>query len=152
MTIQSRAVLAMSTLAAVAVLAVAAASAQAPGPGGRGVGPGRGQGLPMMQRLELTDAQKEQVRAIVGEHPGRETRQTLDKLHQDLMAAVMADTPDTAKIEQLKASITEAETTALNERVDIELRIAQILTPEQREKARQLPAGPRGRGHNAGGQ
>jgi Spy/CpxP family protein refolding chaperone len=58
----------------------------------------------------------------------------------------MADTPDTAKIEQLKASINEAEAAALNERVDLQLRIAQVLSPEQRQKAREVPAGPNGRG------
>jgi Spy/CpxP family protein refolding chaperone len=100
----------------------------------------------MLQRLDLTDGQKEQVRAILSEHSGQNAGQTLGKLHQDLMAAVMSDTPDTAKIEQLKTSINEAEATALNERVDLELRIAQILTPEQRQKAREVPAGPRGRG------
>ena len=53
----------------------------------------------------------------------------------------MADQPDPAKIEQLKSSISEAQTAALNDRVDLQLRIAQILTPEQRQKARELPAG-----------
>ena len=71
---------------------------------------------------------------------------TLAGLERDLNTAVMADSPDTAKIEQLKTAILEAQTAALNERVDLELRIAQILTPEQRQKAREMPAGPRGRG------
>jgi Spy/CpxP family protein refolding chaperone len=100
----------------------------------------------MLQRLDLTDAQKEQVRAIFAERSGQNAAQTLGKLQRDLAAAVMADTPDTAKIEQLKASINDAEAAALNERVDLQLRIAQILTPEQRQKARDLPAAPRGRG------
>jgi Spy/CpxP family protein refolding chaperone len=99
----------------------------------------------MLQRLDLTDAQKEQVKGILSERSGHNAGQTLGRLHQDLTAAVMADVPDTAKIEQLKASINEAEAAALNERVDLQLRIAQILTPEQRLKAREAPAGPRGR-------
>jgi Spy/CpxP family protein refolding chaperone len=110
------------------------------------MGPGGGPGpLPMLQRLDLTDAQKEQVKGILSERSGHNAGQTLGRLHQDLTAAVMADVPDTAKIEQLKASINEAEAAALNERVDLQLRIAQILTPEQRLKAREAPAGPRGR-------
>jgi Spy/CpxP family protein refolding chaperone len=100
----------------------------------------------MLHRLDLTDAQKEQVRAILAERSGQNAAQTLGRLHRDLQAAVMADAPDTAKIEQLKASINEAETAALNERVDLQLRIAQVLTPEQRQKAREAPAGPKGRG------
>ena len=117
MTIRSRAVFAMSAFLAVAVLAAATISAQAPGPGGQGRG-GRGMGpgtLPMLQRLDLTDAQKEQVRAIMTENAGQNAFRTLGKLEQDLTAAVMADAPDTAKIEQLKAAITEAESAALNE-------------------------------------
>ena len=149
MTIRSRAVFAMSAFLAVAVLAAATISAQAPGPGGQGRG-GRGMGpgtLPMLQRLDLTDAQKEQVRAIMTENAGQNAFRTLGQLERDLTAAVMADVPDTAKIEQLKTSIAEAESAALNERVDLQLRIAQILTPEQRQKARELPpGGPRGRG------
>jgi Spy/CpxP family protein refolding chaperone len=133
---------------AFAVVAAAAVSAQGPGPGpgGRGIGPGRGPGpLPMLQRLDLTDAQKEQVRALVAERPAAEARRTLDSLHRDLMNAILADSPDTAKIEQLKTSIADAESSALTTEVDLQLRIAQILTPEQRQKARELPAGPRGR-------
>jgi Spy/CpxP family protein refolding chaperone len=147
MTIRSRAVFAVSAVFVVGVLVVATLSAQGQGRGARGLGPGRGPGpLPMLQQLDLTAAQKEQIHAIVGERTGQDARQTLGKLHQDLTAAVMADTPDASKIEQLKASINEAEATALNERVDLQLRIAQILTPEQRQKARELPGGPRGRG------
>ena len=99
----------------------------------------------MLQRLGLTDGQKEQVKGILSERSGQSAGQTIAKLHQDLTAAVMADVPDTARIEQLKTSINEAEAAALNERVDLQLRIAQILTPEQRQQAREAPARPRGR-------
>jgi Spy/CpxP family protein refolding chaperone len=99
----------------------------------------------MLQRLGLTDAQKEQVKGILSERSGQNAGETLAKLHQDLTAAVMADVPDTARIEQLKTSINDADVAALNERVDLQLRIAQILPPEQRHKAREAPAGPRGR-------
>jgi Spy/CpxP family protein refolding chaperone len=144
MKITSRVVFVISALFVVAVLATTARSA--PGQRGqRGMGPGRGPGsLPILHRLSLTDTQKEQVRTILAERSEQRTGETLGKLHQDLMAAVMADTPDTAKIEQLKTSINEAQTAALNERVDLQLRIAQILMPEQRQKARDLPAGPAG--------
>jgi periplasmic protein CpxP/Spy len=149
MTTRSHTALAVSALLVVVALAVGTLSAQGRGPGGRGLGPGGGPGpgpFPMLQRLDLTDAQKEQVRAILTETAGQETRQALGKLQQDLNDAVLADTPDPARIEQLKASIAEAEANALAQRVDVQLRIAQILTPEQREKARERPAGRRGRG------
>jgi Spy/CpxP family protein refolding chaperone len=149
MTIRSRAVFAFFALLVVGALGAGTLAAQGVARGGRGqrMGPGGGPGaFGLFQRLDLTDAQKEQVRAIVRERPARSSRQALETLRRDLRAAIMADTPDTAKIEQLKASIAEAEATALNEEVDVQLRIAQILTPEQRQKARELPAGPRGRG------
>ena len=147
MTIKSRIVSAAFALFVVVALAVVTASAQGQRGGLRRMGPGRGPGpFPMLQRLDLTDSQKEQVRAILSERTGQHTGRTLGKLQQDLTAAVMADPPDSAKIEQLKASINEAQATALNERVDLQLRIAQVLTPEQRQKAREVPAGPKGRG------
>jgi Spy/CpxP family protein refolding chaperone len=101
----------------------------------------------MLGRLDLTDAQKDQIKSILGEKSGQTDRQTLGNLERDLNAAIMADQPDLSKIEQLKSSIAEAQSTALNDRVDLQLRIAQqVLTPEQRQKARELPAG-RGRGN-----
>src|SRR3954449_12329783 len=136
------------TLTFAAALATALA-AQAPagrGPGRMGPGFGGPGPLPMLQRLDLTDAQKEQVKALTAERATEGAGRTLAGLERDLNAAVMADSPDTARIEQLKTAILEAQTAALNERVDLQLRIAQILTPEQRQKARDLPAGPRGRG------
>jgi Spy/CpxP family protein refolding chaperone len=146
MNIRSRLISAVCALFVVAGLAVATASAQGQRGGFRGLGPDRGGPLPMLHRLDLTDAQKEQVRAILAERSGQNAAQTLGRLHRDLQVAVMADTPDTAKIEQLKASINEAEAAALNERVDLQLRIAQVLSPEQRQKAREVPPGPNGRG------
>jgi len=142
---KTRTTLVVFTLLTVAALA-ATLAAQAPGGRGRGqMGPGFGGGpMPMLQRLDLTDAQKEQVKALTAERATQGAGRTLAGLERDLNAAVMADSPDTAKIEQLKTSIVEAQTAALNERVDLQLRIAQILTPEQRQKARDLP--PRGRG------
>jgi len=144
---KNRTTLVVLTLLAAAVLASTLA-AQAPDGRGRGMGPGRGGPgpLPMLERLDLTDAQKEQVKALTAERAQQGTGRTLAGLERELNGAVMADSPDTAKIEQLKTSIVEAQTAALNERVDLQLRIAQILTPEQRQKARDVPAGPRGRG------
>jgi periplasmic protein CpxP/Spy len=120
--------------------------AQGRGRGGRG-GPGGGP-LPILRQLDLTDAQREQVRAILEQQrPDDNAMRKVGELHEALTAAVFADAPDTAKIEQLKAEIGQAEAAALAQRVDLELRIASILTPEQRQKARELPPGAgRGRG------
>ena len=148
----SRALYTAAAVAFAGALAIATVSAQT-GPRQRAGGPGRGFGpFPMLQRLDLTDAQREQIRSIVSEQRQGTPRQDLAALEKELRTAVMADTPDTARIEQLKASINEAHAAALNERVDLQLRIAQVLTPEQRQKAREAPVGPGvGRGRGAPG-
>ena len=72
-------------------------------------------------------------------------REKLGELQRSLRAAIFADAPDTAQIDQLRASIAEAEAAALAARVDLQLKIAQILTPEQRQQARESAGrGPRG--------
>jgi protein CpxP len=150
---KSRTFVVVFTLLVVAALA-STLIAQAPGGRGpRGMGPGRGGPgpggpgmMPLLERLDLTDAQREQIKALADERAAKRPEPSLPSLERDLTAAVMADSPDTAKIEGLKTAIVEAQTAALNERVDLQLRIAQILTPEQRQLAREAPAGGRGRG------
>jgi len=141
----------MAGVAAVAIIAagMTAVSAQAPAgaPAQRGFGPGRGGPIPMLQKLNLTDAQRDQIQGIMQDrHPEQSAGRKMGDLQHQLTVAIFADTPDTAQIEQLKASIAEAEAAALAERVDTELRIAQVLTPEQRQKARDLPPPGPGRG------
>ena len=148
MSIKARVITLVAAAGLIAV-ALTTVSAQGQGPGGRGMGPGGfGPGpLPMLGRLDLTDAQRDQVKSILSEKPGQSNRQALDTLQRDLTTAIRADQPDLAKIEQLKSSISEAQSAALNDRVDLQLRIAQqVLTPEQRQKARELPAGRAARG------
>lgn len=128
----------------VAVMVLAAAVAipvLAQPPQGRG-GPGRGMAgvpMPVLRGLNLTDAQREQVRALTaerrtqGENPGR----TVAELDHQLRLAVFADTPDLQKIEELKTAIAAATAEQLTARIDLESRIAQVLTPEQRAQARE---------------
>lgn len=114
-----------------------------PGPGG----PDRFL-LPLRQ-LDLTNEQRAQIKEVLqaarpteGQTPVRK----LMELRQSLRAAVLADTPDQTQIDQLRATVAEAEAAALSKRIEVAQKIAQILTPEQREKAR--TAGPgRGRTH-----
>ncbi len=117
---------------------------------GRG-GFGRAGG-PLFERLDLTEVQREQIRTIRkesadGERPGAKHAE----LEQQLRAAIFADTPDLAKIEQLKVAMAEAEAAALARRIDVELKVAQVLTADQRAKARELQdPGMRGRGPGRG--
>jgi len=136
--------------------------AQGPGrPGGPGRGgpgePGRAGGPPgvfaLVQQLDLTDAQREQLRGLMkegrqGGAPGADTREA----EQKLQAAVLADTPDLQAIESLKAALNTAHAAALDHRVEMMGKVAQILTPAQKEQLLKLPPpGPppgRGRGRS----
>jgi Spy/CpxP family protein refolding chaperone len=102
----------------------------------------------MLRGVDLTDAQREQIRAIVTEQrTGEDSMRKLGELRRELHTAIFADTPDPARIEQLKGAIVEAEAAALAARIEHQLKIAQVLTPDQRAKVREMPGpGPRGRG------
>ena len=155
------------TLIAAALLAAGLSAlpvlAQGPGQGfGRGRGPGgpgapgaRGPGGPgggilaAVHHLDLTDAQREQLRALVDDRrgdgdPGQDVRAAEQKLH----AAILADTPDLQAIEGLKAALNRAHAEGLNRRIELLQRVAQILTPAQRQElaGRQSQGPPRGRG------
>lgn len=129
--------------------------ADAQGPGRRGFGgPGfGGRGLmPFARMADLTDAQREQIRAILEE--GREERQGPPAhagLHRQLQTELLADAPDEQKIETLRQQIAQASAEALTREIAVQRKIAQVLTPEQRAKAREHLAqapqrGPRTRG------
>jgi Spy/CpxP family protein refolding chaperone len=116
------------------------------GPMGRG---GPGMGLPFLRELNLTDAQREQVRALTEERRGQVPPATGADLQRQLGLAIFADTPEPQKIEDLKNAIAAAHAEELAARIQLEARVAQILTPEQRAQARsRLENGgpPRGRG------
>ena len=114
------------------------------GPGGRG---GPGGPMAILNQLNLTDQQQEQIKAIHQER--REERPGADRmeLQKQLQTAIFADTVDLAKIEGLKTAIASAEAAMLSGRIDTEVKISQVLTTEQRAKARELFAKspPRGR-------
>jgi Spy/CpxP family protein refolding chaperone len=145
------AVVTMVLAAAVAIPVIAQ-----PPQGGRGPGPGPGRGwgfdgaLPILRGLNLTDAQREQIRTITeGQRTGDNTRQNVMDLERQLQAAILAETPDQQKIDDLKNSIATASAAQLAARIELQSRIAQVLTPEQRAQAREAlgkaPTGRRGR-------
>jgi Spy/CpxP family protein refolding chaperone len=117
---------------------------------GRGMGPGGPGPLGMLQRLNLTDEQRTQIRAILDEQRSSQPDQKEMDLQKQLHEAVFADNPDQAKIDELKTAITAAHADALNAHVAVQLKIAQILTPEQRQQAREFE-GRRGGGPGRGG-
>ena len=143
------AVLAMVVAGAVAIPVIAQ-----PPQGGHG--PGRGPAfdgaLPILRGLNLTDAHREQIRAIRDAQKTADSpRRNLMDLERQLHTALLADAPDHQKIEELKTSIAAASAAALAARIDVESRIAQVLTPEQRAQAREaLDKAPGRRGLKPG--
>jgi Spy/CpxP family protein refolding chaperone len=145
-----------SMLIAAVVGAAAFSIADAQGRGGRGPGggPGFGRGVMHVPGVELTDAQREQVRAILdAERPARQGPPAEMTLHRQLRAELLADTPDDQKIEGLRQQIAEASAASLARHIAVQRKIAQILTPEQRAIAREaLAKAPQGRmGRGPGG-
>jgi Spy/CpxP family protein refolding chaperone len=133
-------------VAAVLALSVGAITLLAQGPGQRAGVPGI---MPMVHQLDLTEAQRDQIRALAEEgrqdgNPGAAVRSAEQKLH----AAVLADTPDLQAIDNLKAALNSAQAQELDRRVEMMRKVAQILTPSQRQQLLQMqPQGPpRGRG------
>ena len=124
---------------------------RAGGPGRGGRGPGGPMGVfPGLAQVDLTDAQREQIRSIVEQerqaagNPGEKLRQAEEALH----TAVLADTPDQQGIEAAKAALNAAHAAELDLRVQLMAKIASVLTPAQRQQLAQMPpaGGRRSRG------
>ena len=128
------------------------------GPGGRGglFGPdGRGP-LAMLRmlgpQLNLTDAQKEQIKSIADAH--RDEWKALgdrERLaHEALTAAIMADTIDEALIRSKSAElgVVQADVAVASARARAE--VWQILTPDQQAQAKKMQTDMNGRMNRRG--
>ena len=115
------------------------------GPGGRFGGPGGPMGAlgplgPLMRRADLTDAQREQVRAVVESH--RDEMQAIGErarpAHEALQAALTNATfdEDTIRARYAEVAIVEADAAVAQARVYSE--VFQILTPEQQAQVKKL--------------
>ena len=121
------------------------------GPGGPG-GPGRGFGGPMF--ADLTEQQREQIKAIhEALREGEQGPPADAKLRQQLELELLADAPNDQTIESLKQQLAAAQIDNLSRHIAVQKQINQVLTAEQRAKAReriaQAPDG-RGRGRRFG--
>jgi len=118
------------------------------GPGGRG-GPGGPMGmLPMLgRRLDLTDAQKDQIKTIADSHKEdwKSLAERARAAHGALNQAVTADTVDEALIRQRSADVAAADADMAVARAKVHAEVVQILTPEQKAKLQSLHAEGRGR-------
>lgn len=157
-----------AAMLAVAMLIPALAAAQEPapqgpppgGPQGRGrmAGPGGGRmgGAPMMgprmNRPQLTEQQREQVRALDEQQRQalEATHRELGDLHRQLNEQLSAAALDTAAINALRSSIVQKQTALAQARLDRLAKLSAILTAEQRQALRGRGIaqmfGPGGRG------
>jgi periplasmic protein CpxP/Spy len=107
------------------------------GPGGPG-GPG---GLPLRQ-LDLTDAQREQVKGIFDSHKDefRAIGERMKTARQAQAAAIETQPIDEAAIRAKAADLAAVEADAAVLRAKVQAAVFQVLTPEQQEKAKTLKA------------
>ena len=110
--------------------------------GGRMGGPGGPMGmLPMLAReLNLTDAQKAQIKTIADSHRD-EWKALGDRArtaHEALQQAVTADTVDEGLIRQRSAEVAAVEADMAVARARAHAEVFQLLTPEQKTQAKTL--------------
>lgn len=129
------------------------------GPGmgmGHGMGMGRGMGMGMRQnwadQLDLTDAQKDQMRELRFKHQKEMIKQRADLrvARLELQELIRSDA-DRGTINSKIDEIGKLETSMEKARVANRLDMRSILTPEQREKIKDRPMMGRGMRGDGGG-
>jgi periplasmic protein CpxP/Spy len=107
------------------------------GPGGRGFGAGFALG-----QLDLSDAQKQQVRTIVQRHR-EQSQATMQRMQQAMQAqrAAISQVPvNEAAVRQAAAGLAAVEADMAVEQARLHADVFNVLTVEQQEKAKQLEA------------
>ena len=117
------------------------------GPGGPG-GPGGPNIMMLVRQLDLSEAQKEQLKGIVDDRrepgdPAKSPREAEQKLNQ----AIFGETIDTAAVESAKTALAAAHAAELERRIETLQKVAQVLTPAQRQQLLTLRV-ERGRGRH----
>jgi len=124
------------------------------GPGGRGgmFGPG-GSGGPLAMlrmigpQLNLTDAQKEQIKNLAETH--RDEWKALAArertAHEALNAAIMADTIDEGLIRSKSSELAAVQADAALAAARVRAEVWPLLTADQQARVKQMQSGPRGR-------
>jgi periplasmic protein CpxP/Spy len=135
---------------ALVVGATAAIEAREQGPGGFGPGGGfgrRGPGgpgglLPGLRGLDLTESQREQVKAIMESHKAdfEAQAQKLGPARQALRDVIAAETLDETAIRQRAAELAAVEADGAVLQARVHAQVSALLTPEQQQKARDAKA------------
>jgi protein CpxP len=145
----------IAALLGVAAFSIAGAQGQEGQPGQRGPGfrsgfGGRGP-LALGRIADLTDAQRAQVREILGKAREENTEPAAAGLHRQLETELLAEAPDDQKIETLRQQLAQAHADQLARRIEVQKQIVAVLTPEQRAKLRETLASAPARGGRRGG-
>ena len=135
----------LAGLLAAASLAFAVPAQAQPGGHGGGMHEMRG-GMQMLRRLDLTEAQRDQVFKIFHDAaPAMRERMKAARSAQDeLRKAATASSFDNARVRQLADAVGKAHAEAAYARAETMSRVAALLTPEQRARLDELrERGPR---------
>ena len=92
---------------------------------------GAGGGLAMLRGLNLTDDQRQQIKAILDENRPAQRPQTLE-LERKLHAAIL--TGDAGTLDTLKTQLLQAHADELDRQIAVLQRIVPILTPDQKQQ------------------
>jgi Spy/CpxP family protein refolding chaperone len=100
---------------------------------------------PMVNGLDLTDAQRTEIRSVVREYRGRmlEVRQTVQKAEDDLDAVFNEDTVDQRKGSEAIDRLTKARAEMTRSVSEMSLQMRAVLTPQQWQELRQRDRGQR---------
>lgn len=117
------------------------------GPGGPGMGGPGGLGgpmgmLPALRALDLSDAQREQVKGIMDAHKAEFEAQfqKIGPAQKALQDTITAETLDETAIRQRASELAAVEADGAVLRAKVHAQVWALLTPEQQQKARDVKA------------
>ena len=135
---------AVAALLVVLLVAASVSEAQRRGRGGRG---GFGGGRPAaallpLRQLELSEEQREQVRAAVAEsrEAGRDTARAIRDARRGIGEAVAAEAVDEERIRALAADLGRLQGDAAVGRANLRAALWRLLTPEQQARSAEIRA------------
>ena len=138
---------AAAVAALLVVLLVAATVSEAQRRGGRGGRGGLGGGRPAatllpLRQLDLSEEQREQVRAAVAEsrEAGRDTARALRDARRGIGEAVAAEAVDEERIRALAADLGRLQGDAAVGRANLRAALWLLLTPDQQARAAEIRA------------
>ena len=120
--------------------------AQGPGPGGAGMharGPRGGARMDLgLRGVQLTDAQRDQVRTIMETHRAdlENTRKALREAHRAFAAAARAASVDEAAVRESSTAVANAMAAEAIARARVRTDVHALLTPEQQQQLKEREA------------